>query len=74
MAADGRIVYLLLAAIDTDRQYYRSILKNNGHRRIACTIYCGRQRLSIDTLHNLWSAMAIDGHSTQSVVMDNIYR
>ena len=35
----------------------------DGYRWIACTIYCGRQWLSIDITHNLmWSAMAINGH------------
>ena len=49
---------------------------NNGYRWIACTIYCRRQWLSIDTSHNLWwPAMAIDGHnSAQSVVVENDYR
>ena len=68
--------YLLLAAIDIDRRYYESIVDNNGHRWIACTIDCGRQWISIDTPHNKRSpAMAIDGHSTaQSSMIDNINR
>ena len=46
-----------------------------GYRWIACTIYCGRQWLSIDISHNLlWPAMAIDRHLAQSIVADKDHR
>ena len=53
----------------------KAMVTDNGYRWIACTVYCGRQRLSIDTSHNLWwPAMAIDGHSSaQSAVVHNLY-
>ena len=40
----------------------------NGYQWIACTTYCGRQWLSIDTAHYtlLWLAMVIDGHSSSA--------
>ena len=39
----------------------KAIVTNNGYRRIACRIYCGRQWLSMNTfLDLLWSAMAVD--------------
>ena len=47
------------------------MVTGNGYRWIARTIYL-RSTMAIDTSRNLWwPAMAIDGHSAQSIALDN---
>ena len=53
----------------------KSTVTSNVYRYIACTIYCVRQRLSIDAFLNLLEQQrTVDGHRLQSIVVGDVYR